>query len=240
MKTRNKSCVAFFAILVMMLAMKISANAMMLIEQQGGVFVNGAKVEFPDAKPFMDSQDRIQVPVRPVCEALGAELDWSEKTQTVTITRGAAVVKLVINSKAIEINGMEKQMDTAAMIRDSRTYVPVRFVSEAFGATVDWLEELDVINITLHDQTENIIDIINTISKVSESANVFVTQIDIFDRQIMIEGTASLYTDIPQFQEELRNSGLFSNINVSKIERKLEDDNELSASFMFAMELDVN
>lgn len=154
MKTSSKVLVAFFVMFVAILTAKTSANAMMLVESEGGVFVNGTKVEFPDAEPFTDSQSRIQVPVRPVCEALGAELDWNEKTQTVTITRGKITVKLVINSNAIDINGAQKQMDTAATIKQGRTYVPVRFVSEAFGAKVDWIKEQDSVFITLAEETD--------------------------------------------------------------------------------------
>ncbi|HEX9059922.1 MAG TPA: copper amine oxidase N-terminal domain-containing protein, partial [Clostridia bacterium] len=37
-----------------------------------------------------------------------------------------------------DLNGQKKQMDTAAMLKDGRTFVPARYVAEAFGATVRW------------------------------------------------------------------------------------------------------
>jgi len=45
---------------------------------------------------------------------------------------------LQIGNKNYEVNGQQKQMDTVALLKESRTFVPVRFVSEALGATVKW------------------------------------------------------------------------------------------------------
>ncbi len=90
-------------------------------------------VEFPDAQPYIDENNRTQVPVRALAEAMGAAVDWDEASQTVTINDGNTSVSLVIGSDVITANGEETKMDTAAVIKDDRTYVPIRFVSEAMG-----------------------------------------------------------------------------------------------------------
>lgn len=151
-----KAGIAFFMLLGLTLAIKISASAMMLTKPYDStvILVNNTEVDFPDAKPFIDGQSRIQVPVRPVCEALGAELDWDDNSKTVTITKNETVVNLVINSKVITINGEEKETDTEAVIKDGRTYVPVRFVGEAFGADVEWLGEINIIKITFEQDED--------------------------------------------------------------------------------------
>ncbi|AUG56194.1 copper amine oxidase N-terminal domain-containing protein [Acetivibrio saccincola] len=102
------------------------------------VVVNGNRVNFPDAEPFIDDNGRTQVPVRFVSEALGAEVGWEGSTKTVTISQGDKEIKIVIGKKDYTINGEKNLMDTEALLKEDRTFVPVRFVSEGLGARVDW------------------------------------------------------------------------------------------------------
>jgi len=55
-------------------------------------------------------------------------------TKKVTITLNGKKVVLQIGNKNYEVNGQQKQMDTVALLKESRTFVPVRFVSEALGS----------------------------------------------------------------------------------------------------------
>ena len=102
------------------------------------VVVNGDRVNFPDAEPFIDDNGRTQVPVRFVSEALGAEVGWEGSTKTVTISQGDKEIKIVIGKKDYTINGEKNLMDTEALLKEDRTFVPIRFVSEGLGARVDW------------------------------------------------------------------------------------------------------
>ncbi|GAE90976.1 copper amine oxidase-like protein [Acetivibrio straminisolvens JCM 21531] len=45
------------------------------------VVVNGTKINFPDAEPFIDENSRTQVPIRFVGEALGADVSWDGNTK---------------------------------------------------------------------------------------------------------------------------------------------------------------
>ncbi len=103
------------------------------------IAVDGKEVEF-DAKPFIDENDRTQVPVRAVSEMLNADVDWDGETRTVTILRDTKTVNIIIGSDTITVDGKTVKMDTAAIIKDNRTYIPVRFVAEALGMTVEWME----------------------------------------------------------------------------------------------------
>ena len=57
------------------------------------VVVNGDRVNFPDAEPFIDDNGRTQVPVRFVSKTLGAEVGWEGSTKTVTISQGDKEIK---------------------------------------------------------------------------------------------------------------------------------------------------
>ena len=114
------------------------------------VVVNGTKINFPDAEPFIDENSRTQVPIRFVGEALGADVSWDGNTKKVTITLNGKKVVLQIGNKNYEVNGQQKQMDTVALLKESRTFVPVRFVSEALGATVKWNANIRTVYIDMN------------------------------------------------------------------------------------------
>ena len=83
---------------------------------------------------------RILVPLRHVAEALGADIEWNADSYTATFTRAGDTVKLTIGSTVAQINGVDTNIDTPAMIVNQRTLIPVRFVAEAFAQKVEWDE----------------------------------------------------------------------------------------------------
>ncbi len=104
------------------------------------VTVNGAKLGFTDnVTPFIDEEsERTLVPMRDIFEAVGAVVQWDESTQTVIAVKDSSFVTLQIGSEKAFVNSEEKQLDVKALIKDDRTFVPLRFVSEALGAEVEW------------------------------------------------------------------------------------------------------
>lgn len=92
------------------------------------VYVKGKKPEF-DAQPFI-RDGRTLVPVRAIVAALGAEVKWDEATRTVTVTRADKTVQLQIDSHTATVNGQPVELDVPASITNSRTFVPLRFLSE--------------------------------------------------------------------------------------------------------------
>lgn len=102
------------------------------------VLLDGHKMNFPDAKPFMDSNNRVLVPIRFISEALGAKVNWMAKTQSVNIELDQKEIQLVLGESQAKINNEIKKFDTKAIKKTERTFVPLRFVSEALGETVEW------------------------------------------------------------------------------------------------------
>lgn len=51
------------------------------------------------------------------------------------------MIKLKLNSKTLNKDGIETPMDVAPFAKDNRTFVPIRFVAEAFGLNVEWKQE---------------------------------------------------------------------------------------------------
>ncbi len=103
------------------------------------IFVNGQRVSFPDVEPII-VQGRTLVPIRFLMEApaFGAGVTWEPKTRQITLTRGAAMVVLWPDNRNIFVNGRGYLLEVAPTIKQGRALVPLRFLSEAFGAVVNW------------------------------------------------------------------------------------------------------
>jgi hypothetical protein len=107
----------------------------------------GSTVYNTDAAAFAEN-GRTLVPVRYLGAALGATTNWDAATKTVTLTAGNTVVTLVIGQNSITINGQATPIDSAPLIRDGRTYIPVRSVAEAFGCAIGWDQATQTVSIT--------------------------------------------------------------------------------------------
>lgn len=90
-----------------------------------------------DTVPFI-KDSRTLVPVRFVAEAIGAQVEWNEEEQLVKITNGENVLTLKIGENSYNLNGKDLEMDTQSIIKDSRTFIPIRFVAEALGLNVEY------------------------------------------------------------------------------------------------------
>ena len=107
------------------------------------VSVGGRNVQWTDAAPFIDQNNRTLVPLRAVAEALGLEVSWNAETREACFTDGFKYMWFPIGSTWFRADPGEDrsdfgQMDTAAVIVNNRTYAPVRYLAEYFGYTVDW------------------------------------------------------------------------------------------------------
>ncbi|QNU67824.1 copper amine oxidase N-terminal domain-containing protein [Ruminiclostridium herbifermentans] len=115
------------------------------------VIVNGSKIKFPDTQPCLDGNNRVQVPVRFVSEALGASVSWVGSNKSVVVVKGKDKVTLYADKKNYTVNGVNKTMDTIATNKNGRILVPIRFVSEALGAVVTWDGTTHTVNITIKE-----------------------------------------------------------------------------------------
>ncbi len=100
-----------------------------------------------DVAPIIRN-DRTMLPARFVAEALGADVSWDADEKKVTITRDDLTIILYIDSDKAYINEEEVILDSPAFIENDRTYTPLRFIAEALGAKVDWVEESQQVVIT--------------------------------------------------------------------------------------------
>lgn len=98
--------------------------------------------------PFIDGSSRTLIPLRKPLEAIGATVDYDEVSRVVTASRNGTTVKIPVGESFIEVNGSRVAMDTRAVIKDSRTYIPLRAVFSAFGYDVNWHDSSKTVYLT--------------------------------------------------------------------------------------------
>lgn len=99
--------------------------------------INGRKAT-PDVAPFIYNGGYTMVPLRFASTPLNATLLWDNTTKTATLIREDLTVTLVIGNEQATVNDEAVTMAVAAMSKDGRTFVPLRFVAENMGAVVQW------------------------------------------------------------------------------------------------------
>lgn len=100
------------------------------------VYLDGNMLGF-DQSPIIED-GRTLAPLRAIFEALGADVDWDNQTRTVTAQKEQLKIDLQIGSKEAYVNNQPVELDVPGRIINDRTLVPLRFISEALGAKVDW------------------------------------------------------------------------------------------------------
>lgn len=115
------------------------SNALVVVKQPlvPSIWLNEYEVLFDDAAPFIQHGTTL-VPVRGVFEKLGATLEWDGATESVIAKRFDAEIQLTVGKKEALVNGEVKELLVAPVNVNGRVHIPLRFVSEALGAEVDW------------------------------------------------------------------------------------------------------
>lgn len=78
------------------------------------------------------------IPLRIVSEELKAKVDFDKISQKIVIALGDKVIELKPGSSEAIINGEVARLDVAPQMVEGTTYVPLRFIGEALGATVNY------------------------------------------------------------------------------------------------------
>lgn len=89
-------------------------------------------------KPFIDESNRTLIPLRKPLEAIGASVNYDAEHRIVTASKNGITIKIPIGENTITVNDSNVVMDTNAVIKDGRTYIPLRAVFSAFGYDLDW------------------------------------------------------------------------------------------------------
>jgi|GEM_PF-2686421 len=108
-------------------------------------FTHNEQIFTSEAAPFI-YHNRTMVPLRIIAEALGADVGWDGDTRIVSISLDGMTLHLAVDETLPDGMGVP-------IIRQGRTLVPVRFVSETLGAYVRW--DRDNLAVYVYDMYRN-------------------------------------------------------------------------------------
>ena len=122
------------AITALLLAVALYGLPPPAAAQSVTVTVNGSTVSFD--QPPIERAGRVFVPLRGVFERLGASVVYANGL--INATGNGRNISLHIGSTNATVNGQPVTIDVAPFLVGPRTLVPLRFVAQALGATVNW------------------------------------------------------------------------------------------------------
>lgn len=137
-KMKKKNVISKILLLLLILSSFIFSGYK--IQKPIKIYINGQLVE--SDQPPLIWEDRTFVPIRVIAENLGAKVDYNQEDMTVKIKRDKTNILLTIGDDIARISSdVETRpaiLDAPAFLRDDRTYLPLRSISELFGMEVNW------------------------------------------------------------------------------------------------------
>ena len=85
------------------------------------------------------------IPLRSMFEQMGATVSWDAGSQTATVSKPGAEVKVTVGKSEVVINGESRPLDVPPMIYQGTVLVPVRVISEGMGAYVQWVPDRHIV-----------------------------------------------------------------------------------------------
>lgn len=147
-KNRKLICLVLAALLLLLAmaclpGMAGAAASKTMVLQIGNpvMAINGSQEEIDPGrgtKPVIDNGSTL-LPIRAIVEAMGGYITWEAGEQRITmVVNGRSIIHMILGNKTAQVNLVNKPLNVPAKIINGRTMVPVRFVSENLGCTVDW------------------------------------------------------------------------------------------------------
>lgn len=191
----------FIAVVMLLTILPICSYAGMQLYYDGAMheytgpeitlFINTMKFEVTEGlMPPVIINNRTLVPLREVFEENGATVVWYDDERAVELELGNGKIKLWIDQYVAEVNGEKVEIDVPAKIINSKTMVPVRFITEKCGYNVEW------------DDTTKTVTIDDS-PLYAQSAMSAATKFSMFCMKFFDYSIAFKLNNVPKYQEVL-------------------------------------
>lgn len=185
--------------------------------------------------PSFIYKDSTLVPVRFIANGLGADVKWNQKNKTVIITDKGKEVILGIESSDVFINGQKQKLPNNVpapkLVNDSRTMVPIRFISETLGYNVSWDNNKGIVNIKSGNGEEAEVNNISIDNTSEGLLKVKISGSKSFDYKTMkLESPSRLVIDIPNSKLQILDQGKYDSAGIINIPVGQTPINQVSAS----------
>lgn len=133
----GKRWLAFCLVLWAMFGISVPAAA---AGKEVDIYINGSLLNIPPSfgEPFYDGNGRLQIPMRYIIQSCGYDVTWNNTQQAAIVQTKSGDVVITLGSNTIKTPTGPVQMDTSAVAKNGRTYIPLRYALEALGFQVDW------------------------------------------------------------------------------------------------------
>jgi phosphonate transport system substrate-binding protein len=131
-----KVLLCMFSIMLCIYFSMSSVKAMGDKDLKASIAVDNQELNFE--VPLVNDQGTVMVPMRPIFEALHAEVTWNDDDHSVTAEKEGTSVQLVLGSPFAYINKGAVVLSRIPYVTNGSTMIPVRFIAEVFGAKVSW------------------------------------------------------------------------------------------------------
>lgn len=178
-----------------------------------------------DEKVYFDVQPQIingrtMVPLRKVCEELGAQVHWVGGLQSITIEKKDIRINLWIGNNDLSFSDYSSEnaipnrfdMGAPAQLVDGRTLVPIRAIAESLGAKVDWDETTKTVLITSKEK-------IQADRQIYEPLKLYVNDAELVDSPAMIstDGENTVYIPVVAVLESMGSTVTMKDISPDEL-----------------------
>ena len=189
------------------------------------VMQDGQYIDFTDSEGnVVEPQiinDRTMVPFRKIFNSLGVvdeNIEWIGETSTVKASKDNVEIELQIGNnvavKSISGETEEIKLDSAPVIVEGRTLVPVRFIAESMNKLVGW--DADYRTVIIIDTEKLLNKLEEAIPNYMEVVKLQTTPLNAFTSEMVLEGEI----EYKNKEEKSENSTLkfVANIDLDKAE----------------------
>lgn len=186
--------VLLLTICILMISVPVFAGSGIRVQ------LNGDMIDFTDTNGYkVEPQivnDRTMVPMRRIFEVLGADVSWNAEDRSIRANTDELEIGLQINNTMATVKDKSGKvtnitLDSAPVIINDRTLVPVRFIAESLDKKVGWdVENRAVIIIDpnyvekmLKDAAPNLYEFLSADTKAIET----------YEMEIDVDGNIELF-----------------------------------------------
>ncbi|MFF2094540.1 copper amine oxidase N-terminal domain-containing protein [Paenibacillus sp. NPDC058174] len=129
----KKSFIAIMVVMILAWSMPVMAAAAKA--EETSVYVNGSKVKYAQA-PLTENGTTI-VSARETMESLGLTFTWDSSNKRIIGSNGEMTLAIVLGAPTATVNGVSVFLGTPAVERNGRMMVPLRFLLDGLGASME-------------------------------------------------------------------------------------------------------
>ena len=136
------------------------------------IYYNGELLN--TTQPVVNVDGRVLLAFRDLFENLDGQVSWSDEFRMAAVTYGKNTINLFPDTGAVQINGVPQSLAVGPQIINDRVYLPLRFVAQSLGGTVDYTKgdnDTGIINIHTIDSVQNYAQKEGNVTKILRTTN---------------------------------------------------------------------